>query len=65
MTSSIKKPEIHIVTGGGGFPGFSLGKSLAKKGHEVKLLDLKEPVWDLEEGMEFIKVLYPFLNIIT
>ncbi|XP_059155159.1 short-chain dehydrogenase/reductase family 42E member 1-like [Physella acuta] len=56
MTSSIKKPEIHIITGGGGFPGFSLGKRLAKKGHQVKLLDLKEPVWDLEERMEFIKV---------
>lgn len=50
------EPEIHVVTGGGGFPGFSLGTSLAKKGHIVKLIDVKEPVLDLEKGMEFFKV---------
>ncbi|CAG5127976.1 unnamed protein product [Candidula unifasciata] len=48
-------PEIHVVTGGAGFPGFSLGRRLAKKGHIVKLIDVKEPVLDLEEGMEFFK----------
>ncbi|XP_012939561.1 short-chain dehydrogenase/reductase family 42E member 1 isoform X1 [Aplysia californica] len=47
--------EIHVVTGGGGFPGFSLAKYLARKGHHVKLIDVKEPVWDLEANMEFIK----------
>ncbi|BFZ17471.1 hypothetical protein BsWGS_20510 [Bradybaena similaris] len=48
-------PEIHVITGGGGFPGFSLGTSLAKKGHIVKLIDVKEPVLDLQKGMAFFK----------
>uniref|UniRef100_A0A2C9K918 3-beta hydroxysteroid dehydrogenase/isomerase domain-containing protein n=1 Tax=Biomphalaria glabrata TaxID=6526 RepID=A0A2C9K918_BIOGL len=47
--------EVHVVTGGAGFPGFSLGKQLTKKGHLVRLFDIKEPVWELEDGMEFIK----------
>ncbi|CAL1526353.1 unnamed protein product, partial [Lymnaea stagnalis] len=54
-SSAAKEPETHVITGGGGFPGFSLGKRLAKKGHKVKLFDLKEPVWELEDGMEFIQ----------
>ncbi|GFO23641.1 short-chain dehydrogenase/reductase family 42e member 1-like [Plakobranchus ocellatus] len=50
-----QQKEIHVVTGGGGFPGFTLGKRLAQSGHHVKLLDISEPVWELEDGMEFIK----------
>ncbi|RUS85401.1 hypothetical protein EGW08_006844 [Elysia chlorotica] len=50
-----QKKEIHVVTGGGGFPGFTLGKRLAKSGHQVRLLDITEPVWELEDDMEFIK----------
>ena len=52
-----QRKEIHVVTGGGGFPGFTLGKRLAQSGHHVRLLDITEPVWELEDGMEFIKVL--------
>ncbi|KAK7500861.1 hypothetical protein BaRGS_00007741 [Batillaria attramentaria] len=48
--------ELHVVTGGGGFPGFSLGKKLAEEGHRVRLMDIKEPVWILQKGMEFFKV---------
>ncbi|GFR84344.1 short chain dehydrogenase/reductase family 42E member 1 [Elysia marginata] len=50
-----QQKEIHVVTGGGGFPGFTLGKKLAQNGHQVRLLDIAEPVWELEDGMEFIK----------
>lgn len=44
-----------MVTGGGGYPGFALGKKLAKEGHEVRLLDIREPVWTLEPGMTFLQ----------
>lgn len=54
--SPLQNPETHVITGGGGFPGFSLGKKLVEEGHRVKLLDIKEPVWDLLDGMEFVKV---------
>ena len=46
----------HVITGGGGYPGFSLGKELASQGHRVRLLDIKEPVWTMQPGMEFMKV---------
>ncbi|KAL8586863.1 hypothetical protein ACOMHN_052739 [Nucella lapillus] len=49
------KSERHVITGGGGFPGFSLGKKLAGDGHSVVLLDIKEPVWTMRSGMEFVQ----------
>ncbi|XP_071106669.1 short-chain dehydrogenase/reductase family 42E member 1-like [Haliotis cracherodii] len=54
-SSASKADEIHFITGGGGYPGFCLGKNLIEEGHKVKLFDIKEPVWDLLPGMEFIK----------
>ncbi|XP_076447537.1 short-chain dehydrogenase/reductase family 42E member 1-like [Babylonia areolata] len=50
-----KKGEKHVVTGGGGFAGFSLARKLAEMGHSVVLLDLKEPVWPLKSGMHFVQ----------
>ncbi|XP_062957191.1 putative short-chain dehydrogenase/reductase family 42E member 2 [Cynocephalus volans] len=44
-----------LVTGGGGYLGFSLGSSLAKSGTSVILLDLRRPQWELSPGMEFIQ----------
>ena len=55
-TRSNASTEVHLVTGGGGFPGFSLGKRLAGCGHRVILFDVKEPIWTVREGMEFVKV---------
>lgn len=55
-SSASKADEIHFITGGGGYPGFCLGKNLIEEGHKVKLFDIQEPVWDLLPGMEFIKV---------
>lgn len=55
---SQKKAEIHVVTGGGGYAGFRLGKKLAEMGHLVRLIDVNEPKWDLPERTEFFKVLY-------
>lgn len=51
-----RKQEVHLVTGGGGYPGYNLGKKLAELGHQVILFDLKAPVWPLKENMEFIQV---------
>ncbi|ESO83455.1 hypothetical protein LOTGIDRAFT_197313 [Lottia gigantea] len=47
--------EVHVITGGGGYPGFCLGKQLIHDGHLVRLLDIREPTTDLLDGMEFIK----------
>nr|KAF6294915.1 short chain dehydrogenase/reductase family 42E, member 2 [Pipistrellus kuhlii] len=44
-----------LVTGGGGYLGFSLGSSLAKSGSSVILLDLRRPQWELVPGTEFIQ----------
>ncbi|KAF6127053.1 short chain dehydrogenase/reductase family 42E, member 2 [Phyllostomus discolor] len=44
-----------LVTGGGGYLGFSLGSSLAKSGTSVILLDLRRPQWELSPGTEFIQ----------
>ncbi|KAM5227713.1 putative short-chain dehydrogenase/reductase family 42E member 2 [Ctenodactylus gundi] len=44
-----------VVTGGGGYLGFSLGSSLAKSGASVILLDLRRPQWELSPGTEFIQ----------
>jgi hypothetical protein len=45
-----------LVTGGGGYLGFSLGSSLAKRGTSVILLDLRRPQWPLPSGTEFVQV---------
>ncbi|XP_053412869.1 putative short-chain dehydrogenase/reductase family 42E member 2 isoform X1 [Nycticebus coucang] len=44
-----------LVTGGGGYLGFSLGSSLARRGTPVILLDLRRPQWALPTGTEFIQ----------
>ncbi|XP_029424532.1 putative short-chain dehydrogenase/reductase family 42E member 2 [Nannospalax galili] len=44
-----------LVTGGGGYLGFSLGSSLARRGTSVILLDLRRPQWPLPSGIEFIQ----------
>ncbi|XP_036165686.1 putative short-chain dehydrogenase/reductase family 42E member 2 [Myotis myotis] len=44
-----------LVTGGGGYLGFSLGSCLAKSGTSVILLDLRRPQWELVPGTEFIQ----------
>ncbi|XP_027621202.1 putative short-chain dehydrogenase/reductase family 42E member 2 [Tupaia chinensis] len=44
-----------LVTGGGGYLGFSLGSSLAKAGTSVTLLDRRRPQWELSPGTEFIQ----------
>ena len=49
--------ERHLVTGGGGYAGFHLGKALVERGHSVILLDVKEPAEDLPERTTFITVI--------
>ncbi|KAM4829188.1 putative short-chain dehydrogenase/reductase family 42E member 2 [Thomomys bottae] len=44
-----------LVTGGGGYLGFSLGSSLAKSGSSVVLLDLRRPQWEVPPGIQFIQ----------
>ncbi|XP_013412218.1 short-chain dehydrogenase/reductase family 42E member 1 [Lingula anatina] len=47
--------EKHIVTGGGGYPGYRLGKALVAEGIQVVLFDIIEPCGELLESMEFVK----------
>uniref|UniRef100_A0A2K6UU72 Short chain dehydrogenase/reductase family 42E, member 2 n=1 Tax=Saimiri boliviensis boliviensis TaxID=39432 RepID=A0A2K6UU72_SAIBB len=44
-----------LVTGGGGYLGFSLGSHLAKSGTCVILLDRRRPQWELSPETEFIQ----------
>ncbi|XP_031514262.1 putative short-chain dehydrogenase/reductase family 42E member 2 isoform X2 [Papio anubis] len=44
-----------LVTGGGGYLGFSLGSHLAKSGTPVILLDRRRPQWELCPETEFIQ----------
>ncbi|XP_069860069.1 putative short-chain dehydrogenase/reductase family 42E member 2 [Dipodomys merriami] len=44
-----------LVTGGGGYLGFSLGSTLAKSGASVILLDLRRPQWEVPPGTQFIQ----------
>jgi nucleoside-diphosphate-sugar epimerase len=48
--------KVHVITGGGGYPGFNLGKTLAERGKTVILVDIIEPIWPLHENISFIKV---------
>nr|XP_023416687.1 putative short-chain dehydrogenase/reductase family 42E member 2 [Cavia porcellus] len=53
-TTQVPRQKV-LVTGGGGYLGFSLGSSLAKSGTSVILLDLRRPQWELSPGTEFIQ----------
>ncbi|XP_044534946.1 putative short-chain dehydrogenase/reductase family 42E member 2 [Gracilinanus agilis] len=44
-----------LVTGGGGYFGFSLGSSLVRSGVSVVLLDIQRPKWELPKGVAFIQ----------
>eukprot|EP00071_Canis_lupus_P020964 XP_013969900.1 putative short-chain dehydrogenase/reductase family 42E member 2 [Canis lupus familiaris] len=56
QTAHMQAPRQKVlVTGGGGYLGFSLGSSLAKSGTSVILLDLRRPQWELSPGTEFIQ----------
>ncbi|XP_061175735.1 short-chain dehydrogenase/reductase family 42E member 1-like [Saccostrea echinata] len=56
MSGSTTEPDrVHLVTGGGGYPGFNLGKKLAQNGKKVILVDIIKPRWPLEENMSFIQ----------
>lgn len=47
-----------LVTGGAGYFGFRLGRTLASQGVKVVLLDLFKPPWDIPEGAVFYQVVY-------
>ena len=58
MPSAAAEPDtVHLVTGGGGYPGFNLGRKLAQSGKQVILVDIIQPRWPLEENMKFIQVI--------
>ncbi|XP_077389386.1 putative short-chain dehydrogenase/reductase family 42E member 2 isoform X2 [Festucalex cinctus] len=42
-----------LVTGGGGYFGFRLGRALAAHGMSVILLDMNKPSWDTPDGVLF------------
>lgn len=45
-----------LVTGGAGYFGFRLGRTLAGQGATVLLLDLHKPPWDIPDGAVFQQV---------
>lgn len=45
-----------LVTGGAGYFGFRLGRTLAGQGATVLMLDLLKPPWDLPDGAVFQQV---------
>lgn len=49
--------ELHVITGGGGYVGFHLGKHLSHLGHDVLLLDLRpRPYGHLDDNMTYVRV---------
>lgn len=46
-----------LVTGGGGYFGFRLGRELASQGMSVVLLDMNKPPCDVPDGATFYQVL--------
>ncbi|XP_057673329.1 putative short-chain dehydrogenase/reductase family 42E member 2 [Corythoichthys intestinalis] len=44
-----------LVTGGGGYFGFRLGRALAAQGMAVILLDMNKPSWDIPDGALFFQ----------
>ncbi|KAM9843330.1 putative short-chain dehydrogenase/reductase family 42E member 2 [Aulostomus maculatus] len=46
-------PERVLVTGGGGYFGFRLGRALARQGMTVVLLDLNKPPCEVPDGAVF------------
>ena len=51
-----KQAETHLVTGGGGYPGYRLAKALQEKGHNVVIFDIRAPTELLAKGIKFVKV---------
>ena len=51
------------MTGGAGYFGFRLGRTLASQGVRVVLLDLHKPLWDVPDGAVFyqVSVMWTFL----
>ena len=49
-------PEVHLVTGGCGYPGYHLGKKLVEDGHQVILFDIIKSEWPLHERMTVVQV---------
>ncbi|XP_048760577.2 short-chain dehydrogenase/reductase family 42E member 1-like [Ostrea edulis] len=47
--------DVHLVTGGGGYTGFKLGRRLAEIGKKVILVDIVPPKWPLIRNMSFVQ----------
>nr|XP_022317696.1 short-chain dehydrogenase/reductase family 42E member 1-like isoform X2 [Crassostrea virginica] len=47
--------EVHLVTGGGGYTGYKLGKKLADIGKKVILVDIVPPSSPLTNNMSFVR----------
>lgn len=45
-----------LVTGGGGYFGFKLGKALAEQGISVILMDLNPPCWEIPDRAVYMQV---------
>lgn len=50
-----KKRSRCLITGGGGFQGYHLTKSLIANGYKVRCMDRYKPVWMPDEHVEFFE----------
>uniref|UniRef100_A0A7M4EDL7 3-beta hydroxysteroid dehydrogenase/isomerase domain-containing protein n=1 Tax=Crocodylus porosus TaxID=8502 RepID=A0A7M4EDL7_CROPO len=50
-----RDPTYAMVTGGGGYFGYSLGCALAKSGVTVTLFDVQKPKWKIPNGVMFFQ----------
>ena len=56
------RQECHLVTGGGGYAGYHVGKALIDEGHKVVLVDIHQTKYPMLEGMSFIQVFFTWLK---
>lgn len=57
----LKRSKKAMVTGGGGYFGYSLGCALAKSGVTVTLFDVQKPKWKIPNGVVFFQVSWSFI----
>jgi nucleoside-diphosphate-sugar epimerase len=56
--------DVHLVTGGGGYTGFKLGRRLAEIGKKVILVDIVPPKWPLTRNMSFVRVRMEMFSLV-
>ncbi|XP_014665211.1 PREDICTED: short-chain dehydrogenase/reductase family 42E member 1-like [Priapulus caudatus] len=48
-------PEVHVITGGGGYVGLNIARELQAKGHRIVLFDISKPTEMPHPDMKFVQ----------